>query len=55
MSSHNQLLSEPPTFEGTQQTFIQMEKFCISQVSVVTFSGGGGLQVDYSLFSCEIT
>jgi len=30
----------PPTFERTQQTFRQMKKFCISQVSVVTFLVG---------------
>ena len=28
--------------ERTQQTFSQMKKFCSSQVSVVTFSGGVG-------------
>ena len=57
---HNRFFSEPPMtthnwlstvyraskFERTQQTFSQMTKFCISQVSVVTFSGGwaSGLQ-----------
>jgi len=40
------LFSEPPMLESTQQTFSQMKKFCNSQVSVVTFSGGwtSGLQ-----------
>ena len=38
------VLSEPPTFEGMQQIFRQMKKFCISQVSMVTSLGGGGLQ-----------
>jgi len=33
------LFLEPPTFEGMQQTSSQMKKLCISQVSVVTFSG----------------
>jgi len=27
MPTHNQLFSEPPTFEGTQQTFSQMKTF----------------------------
>ena len=46
MTTHNWLSSEPPTFERTQQTFSQMKKFCISQISVVTFSSGwaSGLQ-----------
>jgi len=49
MPPHNRLFSEPPTFEGTPQTFRQMKEFGISQVrgpSVVTFSGGmaSGLQ-----------
>jgi len=48
-TTHNWLSSEPPTFERTHETFSQMKKFSISQVSVVTFSGGVG-QVDYSLF-----
>jgi len=34
--------SEPPTLERTQQTFSRMKKFCNSQASVVTFSGGVG-------------
>jgi len=42
MTTHNWLFSEPPTFERTQQTFSRMKKFCDSQVSVVTFSGGVG-------------
>jgi len=42
MTTHNLLSSEHPTFERTQQTFSQMKKFCNSQVSVVTFSGGVG-------------
>ena len=41
-TTHNWLSSEPPTFERTQQTFSQMKRFCNSQVSVVTFSGGVG-------------
>ena len=32
---------------------MMMKKFCISQASVATFSGG--VQVDYSLFSSEMT
>jgi len=36
-TTQNWLYSEPPTFERTQQTFSQVKKFCISQVSVVTF------------------
>jgi len=44
--------SEPRTFEGTQQTFSRMKKFCISPVSVVTFSGGID-KVDYSLSFSE--
>ena len=37
---HNRFFSEPPTFDGTQQTtFSHVKKLCISQVSVVTFSG----------------
>jgi len=50
-TTHNWLISEPKTSERMQQTFSQMNKFCNSQVSVMTFSGG---QVDYR-FSCEIT
>ena len=42
MPTRNRLFSKPPTFEGTQQTFSQMKKFSISQVSVVTFSRGVG-------------
>jgi len=42
MTTHNWLSSEPAKFERTQQTFSQMKKFCNSQVSVVTFSGGVG-------------
>jgi len=42
MTTHNWLSLEPPTFERTQQNCSQMKKFCISQVSVVTFSGGVG-------------
>ena len=38
-TTHNWLFSEPPTAERTQQTFSQMQKFCISQVNVMTFSG----------------
>jgi len=41
-TTHNWLSSEPPTFERMQQTFRQIKKFCNSQVSVVTFSGGVG-------------
>jgi len=41
-TTHNWLSSEPSAFERTQQTFSQMKKFCNSQVSVVTFSGGVG-------------
>jgi len=41
-TTHNWLSSEPPTFEGMQQSFSQMTKFCISQVSLVAFSGGVG-------------
>ena len=48
---HNRFFSEPPTFEGIQQTFSQIKKFCISQVSALTFLGGGQVQ----LFSSEIT
>ena len=55
MPTHNRLFSEPPTFEGTQQTFSQTKKFSILQVSVVTFSGGVAGQVGCSLFSSEIT
>ena len=40
MTTHNWLSSEPPTYERMQQTFSQTKKFCHSQVSVVTFSGG---------------
>jgi len=39
MSIHNQLFSEPPTFEGMQQTFSRLKKLSITQVNVVTFSG----------------
>ena len=42
MTTHNWLSSEPPTFDRTQQTSSQMKKFCNSQVSMVTFSGGVG-------------
>ena len=35
-------------FQRTQQTFSRMKKFCNSQVSVVTFSGG----VDKSITDC---
>jgi len=42
MTTHNWLSSEPPTFERTQQTSSRMKKFCNSQISVVTFSGGVG-------------
>jgi len=42
MTTHNWLSTEPLTFERTQQTFSRMKKLCISQVSVVTFSGGVG-------------
>ena len=42
MTTHNWLSSEPPTFERMQQSLSQIENFCISQVSVVTFSGGMG-------------
>jgi len=42
MTTHNWLSSEPPTFERTQQTSSWMKKFCNSQISVVTFSGGVG-------------
>ena len=41
-TTHNWLSSEPPTFERMQHIFRQMKKFCNSQVSVVTFSGGVG-------------
>jgi len=49
MTTHNWLFSEPPTIERMQQTLSQMNQmknFCISQVSVVIFSGGvaSGLQ-----------
>jgi len=46
MTARNWHSSEPLTFERMQQTFSQMKKFCISKVSVVTFSGGwaSGLQ-----------
>jgi len=40
LPTHNRLFSETPTFEVTQQTFSQMKKFSISQVNVMTFSGG---------------
>ena len=40
MTTHNWLFSDPPAFERTQQTFNQIKKFCNSQVSVVTYSGG---------------
>jgi len=40
MPAYNrQLFSEPLIFEGMQQNFSRMKKLCISQVSVVTFSG----------------
>ena len=39
-TTHNWLFSERPTFDRTQETFSHMKKFCNSQVSVVTFSGG---------------
>ena len=39
---NNRFFSEPSVFERTQQTFSQMKNFCISQVCVVTFSGGVG-------------
>jgi len=42
VTHQNRFFSEPATFEGTQQTCSQMKKFCISQVSVVTFSGKVG-------------
>ena len=44
MTTHNWLSSESPTFEGMQQTFSQMKKFCNS---VVTFQVGwaSGLQL----------
>ena len=42
-TTHNWLSSQPSTFERTQLIFSQMKKFCISQVSVVTFSGGMGI------------
>jgi len=42
MTTHNWLSSEHPTFEKTQQTFSQMKKFCTSQVTAVTLSGGVG-------------
>jgi len=42
MTIHNWLFSEPPTFVKTKRTFSQIKKFCNSQVSVVTFSGGVG-------------
>jgi len=52
---HNQFFSEPsmptqepPTVEGMQQAFSQMKTFCISQVSMVTFSGGMGKWVTVS-------
>jgi len=47
MTNHNWLSSEPPTFERMQQTFSQMKKFCISQASVVTFSGGVGKWITF--------
>jgi len=43
-TTHKWLSLEPPTFERTQRTFNQMKKFCISQISVVTVSGGMGTQ-----------
>ena len=47
MTIHNWLFTEPPTFERTQRISSQMKKFCILQVSVVTFSGGqtSGLRI----------
>jgi len=45
MTTHNWLLSEPPTSQRMQQTFSQMKEFRSSQVSVVIFSGGVGLQI----------
>jgi len=35
----NRFFLEPSIFEGTQQAFSQLKKFCISQVSVATLSG----------------
>jgi len=40
VTHHSGFISKPPTFEGTQQTFSWKKKCSISQVSVVTFSGG---------------
>ena len=42
MTTHNWRFSELLMFEWMQQTFSQMKKFCNSQGSVVTFSGGVG-------------
>ena len=42
--------SEPPTFERTQQTCSQMRHFCISQVSMVTFSDGVGKWITVCFF-----
>jgi len=39
---HNRLFSKPPTFQGKQYTFNQMNKLCISQGSAVTFCRCGG-------------
>ena len=41
-NSDKALKVEPKTSEIMQQAFSQMKKFCNSQVSVVTFSGGVG-------------
>jgi len=54
MTTHKWLFSEPPAFKKTQQTFSQMKKFCNSQVSAVTFSGGVCKWIAVCFFS-EIT
>jgi len=53
MTTRNWLFSEPPTIERMQQTLSQMNQmknFCISQVSVVTFSGGVASGLQYVFF-----
>ena len=54
-TNHKWLSPEPPTFERTQQTFSQMKKFCNSQVSVVTFSGGVGSGLQFVFFWDKIS
>jgi len=58
MPTHSWLFSEPLfsellIFEGTQQAFCQVKKFCMSHVIVVIFWGGVGKLVTVFFWQCK--